>query len=69
MARVEDVFSKEGGFIGRKSGVNSVPLVIGPSVRWLSRLSMSRGHVEAGDHHEVGFAEVHPRLQLVRHHL
>lgn len=28
---------------------------------------MPRGHVEAGDHHEVGFAEVHPGLQSVRH--
>lgn len=30
---------------------------------------MSGGHVEAGDHHEVGFAEVHSGLQLVRHGL
>lgn len=66
---VEDMFSKEGRFISRKSDSNSVPLLVGPSVRRLSRLSMSRGHVEAGDHHEVGFAEVHSRLQLVRHHL
>lgn len=28
-----------------------------------------RGHVEAGDHHQVGFAEVHPGLQFEGHRL
>lgn len=30
---------------------------------------MLRGHVEAGDHHQVGFAEVDSGLQTVRHGL
>lgn len=35
----------------------------------LHRLPVSGGHVEAGDHHQVGFAEVDSRLQFVRHGL
>ena len=35
----------------------------------LHRLPVSGGHVEAGDHHQVGFAEVDSSLQFVRHGL
>lgn len=42
---------------------------IHPSIYPSVHLSMSWGHVEAGDHHEVGFAEVDSGLQFVGHSL